>query len=110
MFCNGFDEALASQGPAAVFLRDDEGAWRLAPNWTRDAWQRDPGPHDLDWRYVLLRDRDTGFVTLALSTSPTLLAAHPRCDVRAHADLDAALTALTALGRPPLDRDPWDAP
>jgi len=92
-FCNAFDEALARSGPAAVFLLDVEGAWRLAPNWTRDAWQRHPGPHDGMWRFVLLRDHVTGFVTLALATGSALLATHPRADVRAYDSLEAALAA-----------------
>lgn len=106
-FCNTFDEELARTGPAAVFLLDPEGAWRHEPSWTRDAWQRAPGPHEAGFTYVLLRDRGTGFVQLALATSPTLLASHPRADVRAFPELEAAVEARAAFGRPPVAREPW---
>jgi len=106
-FCNPFDEQLARQGPAGVFMLDPEGAWRFEANWSRDAWQRSPGPHDLGWRFVLLRDRHTGFVQLALATSPNLLAEHPRSDVRQFAALEEALAERERFGRPPLCREAW---
>jgi hypothetical protein len=81
-FCSPFDAALAHQGPAAVFLPDPEGALRFQANWTRDAWARAEGPHAHGWRWVVMRNRDSGFVLIALATSPTLLAEPPRFDVR----------------------------
>lgn len=102
MFASPFDETLARQGPAAVFLVDPEGELRFHLNWTRDAWGREPGPHAIDWRWLLLRDRDTGFVQLALVTSPTLIPTHPRADVRAFSTREAAEAARAAFGRPPL--------
>ncbi len=89
-FCSPFDEALAHQGPAAVFLPDPEGALRFHANWTRDAWSRVDGPQQVDWRWVVMRDRDSGFVLLVLATSAQLLAAHPRFDVRLFEERDAA--------------------
>jgi hypothetical protein len=56
---------------------------------------------------VLLRDRATGFVNLALVTAPTLMQAHPRADVRHFADESAARAAREAFGRPPVSAEPW---
>lgn len=106
-FCSPFDEGVARGGPPAVFLLDDAGIWRLAVAWTQDAWLRSPGPHAAGWRYVLLRDRLTGFVQLALATASDLLDAHPRSDVRAFDTLDAALAARASFGRPPLATEAW---
>lgn len=107
MFCNDFDEALARSGPAAVFLLDQEGRLRFDADWTRDAWGREPGPHEHGWVWRLLRDRGTGFVTLVLVTSPTLIQAHPRADIRSYADEAEARAARAAFGRPPLTREAW---
>ena len=106
-FCSPFDEGVARGGPPAVFLPDEAGIWRLAVEWTQDAWLRSPGPHRSGWRYLLVRDRGTGFVQLALATAPDLLDAHPRGDVRAYDTLDEAMTARSTFGRPPLAREAW---
>ena len=106
-FCNAFDERLSTTGPAAVFLRDHEGMWRFDASWTRDAWERNPGPHALDPRWVHVRDYDTGFVVCVLVTSPTLLPAHPRGEVRAYTSQEEAFTALEAIGRPPVRKEPF---
>ncbi len=107
MFCSPFDEALAHRGPAAVFLPDPEGALRFHPNWTRDAYGRSPGPHLHGWRWLLLRDRGTGYVQIALITSPTLIEAHPRMQVRAYRERADAEAARAALGEPPIAVEPW---
>lgn len=106
-FCSPFDEGVAWRGPAAVFLPDEEGVWRLAVEWTQDAWLRRPGPHDGRWRFVLVRDRGTGFVQLALATAADLLDAHPRGDVRAYDTLEQASAARAAFGRPPIAPEAW---
>lgn len=106
-FCSPFDEALARSGPAAVFLPDRDGELRFDADWTRDAWERAPGPHDTAWVWLLLRDRDTGFVNLLLVTSPTLIERHPRADVRAYPSAEAAIAARAAIGRPPVAREAW---
>ena len=69
-FCSPWDEALARRGPPSVFLPDREGLLRFDADWTRDCWGRAPGPHVDGWTWLLLRDRDTGFVNLLLATSP----------------------------------------
>lgn len=106
-YCGPFDKAVALHGPAAVFLRDRDDLWRIDELWTRDAWQRDPGPHEsrLCWR--LLRDHATGFVVLVMSGSPTLLTSHPRADVRVYEVEADALAARAAFGTPPVCREPW---
>jgi hypothetical protein len=98
VFCGPFDEALAHTGPAAVFLPDREGLLRFEGDWTRDCWARAPGPHAHGWQWLLIRDHDTGFVNLLLATSPTLVPAHPRAEVRAYASAEAAFLAW---------RSPW---
>ncbi|MEZ4318660.1 MAG: hypothetical protein R3F61_14195 [Myxococcota bacterium] len=107
MFCSPFDEALAHAGPAGVFLPDTEGALRFQPNWTRDAWGRAPGPHAHGWTWTLLRDRDSGFVLLALVTSPTLITEHPRLDVRVAGSLDEARAMRAEYGNPPVAPESW---
>ena len=101
MFCSPFDENLAASGPAGVFLLDASGELRFHLTWTRDAWGRAPGPHEPGWRWLLLRDRDTGFVQLALVTSPTLIASHPRADVRSFETRDQAEQHRARFGEPP---------
>lgn len=107
MFCSPFDEALAQQGPAAIFQLDREGLLRFETTWTRDCWGRAPGPHAHGWTWLLARDRDSGFVQLILATSPTLLEQHPRQDLRVLPSREAAVEALAALGAPPIRPEPW---
>jgi hypothetical protein len=107
VFCDPFDEALAERGPAGVFLFDQEGLLRFDPEWTRDAWVRSPGPHTLCWRWVLLRDHDTGFVQLVLSTARDLLVDHPRMDLRVFTDLEEAREVRASFGSPPVCPEPW---
>jgi len=109
-FCSPFDAALAAHGPPAVFLPDREGLLRFDAEWTRDAWGRQPGPHAHGHAWTLLRDRDTGFVLLALVTSPTLIPApdgHARMDVRAYPTAAQAIAAREAFGQPPLCAEAW---
>ena len=99
-FCNAFDERLSEVGPAAIFLRDHEGLYRFDASWTRDAWERNSGPHAVETVWVLVRDHATGFVARLLVSSPTLLPTHPRGDVKAFAtepEADAFLKTLGAL-------------
>ena len=106
-FASAFDEALASGGPAALFLPDREGKLRFDVDRTRDCWERAPGPHSLCHVWLLLRDHDTGFVNLVLATSPSLLVVHPRADVRSYADRESADLARTSIGTPPVSREAW---
>lgn len=106
-FCNPFDETLAALGPPALFLPDREGLLRFDESWTRDAWGRCPGPHALDPRWALVRDHATGFVTLLLTTSPTLVEGWPRADVRLFATREEAEAARKALGPLPMATQPW---
>ena len=106
-FCNAFDERLASAGPAAVFLRDHEGLYRFDASWTRDAWERNPGPHEQKLVWILARDHATGFVARVLCSSPTLLATHPRADVRLFETEEAAQVMLNSLGTPAVCTESW---
>jgi len=106
-FCSPFDEALARSGPASIFLVDRAGAMRFHSTWTRDAWGRAPGPHRSGWCWVLLRDRASGYVQLVLVTSPTLMTAHPRADLRIFESRDEAAAARAAFGTPPVSMDAW---
>lgn len=100
MFCSPFDEALATVGPAAIFLLDQEGLLRFDPSWTRDCWGRAPGPHEHQWTWTALRDQGTGFVFVVLVTSMTLLLEHPRLDVRQCATRSEALAFAVSFGDP----------
>lgn len=106
-FCSPFDEALARNGPASVFLLDREGALRFDATWTRDGWGRAPGPHPRGDRWLLARDRGSGFVQLLLVTSPTLLVDHPRLDLRAFETRAEAEAARRIFGQPPIAREAW---
>ena len=106
-FCDPFDRALAETGPPCIFLPDREGFLRFDADWSRDCWTRSEAPLAPGWRWVLLRDADTGFVQLILATAANLLVAHPRGQVRSFAELEDALAAVQAFGRPPLAEQPW---
>lgn len=106
-FCNAFDEHLSQHGPAAVFLPDHEGLYRFDASWTRDAWERNPGPHAIEPVWVLFRDHASGYITCVHCSSPTLLVDHPRGDVRIFPTQDEAHAARDAYGRPPLCETPW---
>ena len=108
MFCSPFDEALAQRGPASVFLPDQEGLWRFDASWTRDAWGRAPGPHVHQRTYLALRDQRSGFAFVALVTSPTLITAHPRLDVRPFEDLEDARRFVRTFGDPPCSEVSWE--
>ena len=107
IFCSGFDEALAHGGPAAVFLFDVEHALRFDEKWTRDVWGRAAGPHEHGWRWVAVRDRQTGFVHVVLVTSPTLLPEHPRADLKAFETWEGARRFRDEHGHPPICVKPW---
>jgi hypothetical protein len=106
-FASEFDRELAASGPAAVFLPNREGLLKLEPAWTRDAWERAPGPHPPGWTWTLCRDRATGYVVLALVTSPSLLLSHPRLDLRRYRDREEAVRERLALGPVAIRREPW---
>ena len=106
-FCSTYDETLAAHGPAAVFLLDKRGAWRFDPEWSRDAWLRDEGPHEHEVSYRLWRDEQTGYVVLLMVTSATLLTQHPKGQVRVYDTLEAAEQARRAFGMPPVSATPW---
>ncbi|MCB9759422.1 MAG: hypothetical protein H6739_06245 [Alphaproteobacteria bacterium] len=102
-FCNPFDAALAAAGPPAVFTRTADGEWRIAPDLSRDCWERTgPEPALLDPAHALVRDRATGFVSWWFVTARKLLADHPRVDVVLFDTGAQARAALEALGRPPV--------
>ena len=50
---------------------------------------------------------DTGFVLLALVTSPTLLVEHPRLELKRFDDLEAARAALSTFGVPAIAEASW---
>jgi hypothetical protein len=105
--CNPFDHALLAAGPPAVFLFDKKGELRFDATWTRDAWGRAPGPHERGEVWLLLRDHGTGFISLVLVTSETLIIEHPRADVRRFATREEAEAARSAFGTPPVCREAW---
>ena len=74
-FCSPFDEELARSGPAAIYVRNTSGQWRLGPDLTRDGRGRHPDPPALDPAFALFRDRGTGLVTWFYVTARALLVA-----------------------------------
>lgn len=107
LFCSPFDATLAASGPAAIFLPDREGLLRFDAEWTRDAWGRAPGPHEIGLRWALVRDHTTGFVGILLVSSPTLLVEHPHMDVRLFDTQEDAEMARAHFGNPPVSPAPW---
>lgn len=106
-FASPFDEQLARSGTPAIFLFDHKDCWRMEPQWTRDCWGRCDGPHEHGWRFAALRDRGTGFVWVVLVTSPTLLVAHPRLDVKLFPTLEAAQAERDRYGSPAKCEEAW---
>ncbi len=110
-FCSSFDRAVAHEGPEALFIRDREGLWRLAPNWTRNAYDALEGDRaqsaQKTWRWLLARDHDTGFVQLLLCTGQDLLHAHPRMDLQYFDGLEEGDAARSAYGDPPVCKETW---
>ncbi len=108
-FGTRFDAALARRGPPAWFTVDAGGELRLAPNRTRDAWDRLPpeagsGALPLEWCHCLVGDRATGWVQYVLVTAPGLCREHPRAVIQRFETQRAALEALSALGPVPVER------
>ena len=103
-FRDTFDRIQAEQGPPAVFTVDAEGEIKVDLERTRDGWQRLDRVPDYGVCHCLFRDRATGFVQYILVTSPDLCSTHPRADITHYPDQPAALSALSALGRPPVQQ------
>lgn len=106
-FCSGYDALLLKTSPAAVFLLDKRGDWKFSPDWSRDAWLRESGPHEYGLCFRLWRDALTGFVIPILVTSPTLLRVHPKGDIRCFDTLAEAMEARASFGEPPICDHPW---
>jgi hypothetical protein len=106
-FCSPFDEELARSGPAAIFVLNTSGQWRLGPDLTRDGRGRHPEPPALDPAFALFRDRTTGLVTWFYVTARALLEGHPRGDARFYPTEEEARAALAAIGPMPVDPEPW---
>lgn len=111
-FCDHFDRHLAEAGPPALFVLNAKDELRIAPDRTRDAWQRLPAapgggvrPPPYQVCHCLLRDRATGWVQYVLATAWELVQDHPRAEVERYPDQASALAALAALGPLPLRRD-----
>ena len=107
-FCSTYDEALAQEGPPAVFLLDKRGAWRFDPEWSRDSWLRSPGPHARGMSFRLWRDTNTGYVLLLMVSSETLLTQHPKGQIRIYGTLKEAEEARSRFGEPPVSPNPWE--
>lgn len=106
-FCSRYDEALAGNGPAAVFLVDCDGNWRHDSNWTRDCWESIEPPLFEGAQFALLRDIPTGFVQLMLVTSKSLLSGREGIEVRWFEMLEDARSELAALGQLPIVKGSW---
>lgn len=109
-FSDPFDQAMAEQGPPALFTLTADGELRLHSDRTRDAWQRQEGgvPAARETCHCLLHDHGTGWVQYVLATSPLLLADHPRARVWRFPTEAAALAALTHLGPVPVAAAGWE--
>lgn len=104
-YCSPMDERLAIEGPPGIFILDHEQKWRFDASLTRDGTQRlhqtvAGSQAELDWAFVLLRDRATGFVSRMMTTGKGLFDGHTRVDPRFFAtegDFDAAWGCISEL-------------
>jgi hypothetical protein len=107
-----FDRALATTLPA-IFLLDADGELRLSLDRTREAWDRlklQRGPEVVPRfapTHLLLRDRATGWVQYAYVGSIELIQGNSRADTLEFPNEQAAISALTQFGRPPIYRGEW---
>ena len=101
-FCDTWDQGLFESGVLALFLVDPDGELRLSADRTRDALRHAPGPLEGGPCHALLRDRATGHVQYVLATSPGLVVGHPRLAATVYPTQSEALSALAALGLPPV--------
>ena len=104
-FCSPFDEAMAREGPAAVFVRTHDGDWMLSDALSRDLATR-AGSVSRDVAHVLFRDGATGLVSWWFVTGRDLLRDHPRGAVLAAGGHDEIAERFEALGRPPVSAPP----
>ena len=84
-YCSPMDKRLALEGPPSIFILDHENKWRFDASLTRDGTHRlniavEGSQADLDWAFVLLRDRSTGFVSRMMTTGTGLFEGHTRAD------------------------------
>lgn|GEM_PF-2344786 len=111
-YCSPMDERLAIEGPPSIFILDHEQKWRFDASLTRDGTQRlnqekEGLQAELDWAFVLLRDRSTGFVSRMMTTSKGLFDGHTRADPKffdQEEDFDAAWGEISML---PVVGDDW---
>ena len=104
-FCSPMDRRLALEGPPSIFILDHEQKWRFDASLTRDGTQRldqsvSGSQAELDWAFVLLRDRSTGFVSRMMTTGRGLFDGHTRADPRFFAtegEFDAAWGKISEL-------------
>ncbi|MFT5683326.1 MAG: hypothetical protein ACI8RZ_004257 [Myxococcota bacterium] len=101
-FRDPFDRIQAERGPPSMFTVDTDGLLGMDLVRTHTGWQDLETVPEYGVCHCLFRDRATGFVQYILVTSPEICADHPRADITRYPDQPAALAALRALGRPPL--------
>jgi hypothetical protein len=106
------DRRLALEGPPSIFILDHEQKWRFDASLTRDGTQRldqsvSGSQADLDWAFVLLRDRATGFVSRMMTTGRGLFEGHTRADPRFFATEDEFNTAWEEIRELPVVNADW---
>ena len=91
-FSGPFEEAMALEGPGAVFTLSASGELRLNVARTRDAWSNIQGPLVKEFCHCLFCDRATGWAQYVLVTSPALCVSHPRAEISRFSSYEEALS------------------
>ena len=111
-FASPMDALAAQSGIPSLFILDHENRWRMESDLTRDAYQRlqlqalstEP-PRDP--AFALFCDTNSLYVARFYTTAKALLRGHPRGVARFYDTEEEVDAAYTALGTPPLAREPW---
>ncbi len=100
-----FDEALASDGPPAIFTLDHKGRLGLDEARTREAWTRLEGVGPHEQIHCLFEDKATGWHQYVLVTARSLCTDHPRARIHVFASAEEALASLATMGGVAVLRD-----
>lgn len=100
-FTDPFDEAVAYQGPGAIFILNHEGELQLEVQKSRDLWRQhlDVSMEErvkIHWQHCVITDSKTGWSYYALISSSILCRHYRQGTIDCFSSYDEALQVLTA--------------